>query len=39
LGEEGHVGATYEELMDVIKEDNMLERIVYRKAIARQTTL
>jgi len=39
MGEEAYNQATFEELMDVIKENNSLERLVYRKAVARQTTL
>jgi len=39
MGEEAYNQATFEELMDVIKEGNQLERLVYRKAVAKQTTL
>lgn len=39
MGEEAYNQATFEELMDVIKENNNLERLVYRKAVAKQTTL
>lgn len=39
MGEEAYNQATFEELMDVIKEGNSLERLVYRKAVAKQTTL
>jgi hypothetical protein len=39
LGEEQYANASFEELMDVIRENNLLERLVYRKAVANQTTL
>lgn len=35
MGEEAYNQATFEELMDVIKEGNSLERLVYRKAVAK----
>ena len=39
MGDADYATATFEELMDVIKENNNLERLVYRKAVAKQTTM